>query len=97
MNKQQEKDLAKIQEREKNGVVCFITFEGVMGANLDEFIKQPAEGILYDLIRDKVTTLSLADKSEIMRIWWINDYAVAVVIEKLKSEIDRLSKANDHK
>lgn len=69
-----------IREKEKEGKVVFMTCEGPMIANLDEFIQQSAQGILYDLNRDKATTMTLASEDNLR---WINDYAVAVVIEKL--------------
>jgi hypothetical protein len=92
MNEQQKEDLRKIQEQENKGNIFFAGIE-IMSSSLDEFIKQPVEGILYDLNRDKVTTISLADTNDNMRLRWINDYAVAVVIEKLKSETDKYRKA----
>lgn len=69
-----------IREKEKEGKVVFMTCEGPMIADLDGFIQQSAQGILYDLNRDKATTMTLASEDNLR---WINDYAVAVVIEKL--------------
>lgn len=69
-----------IREKEKEGKVVFMTCEGPMIADLDEFIQQSAQGILYDLNRDKATTMTLASEDNLR---WVNDYAVAVVIEKL--------------
>lgn len=69
-----------IREKEKEGKIVFMTCEGPMIADLDEFIQQSAQGILYDLNRDKATTMTLASEDNLR---WINDYAVAVVIEKL--------------
>ena len=72
-----------ILQKEKEGKVVFNTIEGLMEADIDLFIKQPAEGILYDLNRDQVTILSQLDNEK-----WINDYAVALVIKKLKEYYD---------
>ena len=69
-----------VREKANEGKVVFMTCEGPMIADLDEFIQQGAAGILYDLNRDKATTLALASEDNLR---WINDYAVAVVIEKL--------------
>ena len=69
-----------IREKEKEGKVVLMTCEGPMIADLDEFIQQSAQGILYDLNRDKATTMTLASEDNLR---WINDYAVAVVVEKL--------------
>jgi hypothetical protein len=79
--------LEKIREREKEDMVVFLTIDGFMEAKLENFIKQPADGILYDLNRERITTITLAEAGEIDQRW-ANDYAVAVTIEYLH---DRLS------
>ncbi len=75
-----------ILEQEKQGKVVFRTIEGLASVPIDEFIKQPAEGILYDLNRDKVTVLTFIDDPK-----WVNDYAVGCVITKLKEVIEKLT------
>ena len=70
---------------EKDGRVVFNTIEGLMVAKLDEIIKQPTDGLLYDLNRDKVTVSSFLDDPK-----WINDYACALVIGALKDRIAQL-------
>jgi hypothetical protein len=85
-----DKVLDEIRKQEKEGKVVFLTVEGFMGGDLENFIQQPAEGILYDLNRDKITTITLAKASEIGKRW-VNDYAVAVVIEYMHKEIQRLN------
>jgi hypothetical protein len=83
-----------ILDYRKEGKVCLQTIEGLMIARVDDFIKQPAEGILYDLNRGIETTLTIMPKKR-----WINDLAVAVTIIALKKRIDELennkAKAND--
>ena len=69
-----------VLEEEKKGNIVFMTIEGPMSAKLDDFIKQPAEGLLYDLNRDRVTTLTLIKKD----LKWVNDFAVGLVINRLK-------------
>ena len=69
-------------EKEKEGKVCIMTIEGILEANLDDFIKQPTEGLLYDLNRDRATTLTWIDNNSPK---WINDFAVCLVITKLKA------------
>jgi hypothetical protein len=54
-----------------------------MVADLDEFIKQPADGILYDLNRLEETALTFIDDPK-----WVNDFAVALVIRKLKEMLE---------
>ena len=71
-----------IREKEKEGKICVRTIEGLEAIDLNEVIKQPTEGLLYDLNRDKATILTLMDDK------WINDYACALVIERLKEHYD---------
>lgn len=59
-----------------------------MGAKLDEFVEQPADGILYDLNRDEATTLTFIHEPK-----WVNDFAVALVIRKLVAQRDEARKA----
>ena len=73
------------------GKVCFMTFEGLYSANVDEWIKQPAEGILYDLNRGIETTLTIMPEKR-----WINDIAVAVTITALKKRIAELEEETDN-
>jgi hypothetical protein len=76
-----------LAEYEKGNIV-FMSMEGPMVAELQNFISQPAEGILYDLNRDKVTVLTMIRDKK-----WVNDYAVAVVITELKRQLDEQKKA----
>ena len=72
----------------KKGNVVFMGIECPMIAPLKEFIKQPAEGILYDLNRDTATVLTNIKDQK-----WVNDYAVSVVITELKRQLDEQKKA----
>ena len=77
------KDLV-LQERDKGNVV-FMTFDGAMSANLEKFLEQPADGVLYDLNRDGATALTFLDDPK-----WTNDFAVSLVIPKLMEQRDSL-------
>ena len=68
-----------VLEKEREGRIVILTWDGVKEANIDDFIKQPAEGLLYDLNRDKVTILTYIEDQK-----WVNDYACMLVIKKLK-------------
>lgn len=80
-----EKLKEKILEESNKGNIIIADFEGLKITLLDEFIKQPAEGILYDLNRIEPVVLSFLDSPK-----WINDFAVAKVIRKLKDRIEEL-------
>jgi len=75
----------KILSETKKGNVVIATFEGLKVTELSEFIKQPADGLLYDLNRDEATILTFIDNPK-----WINDYAVCMVIHALKARIREL-------
>jgi hypothetical protein len=80
MDKEELKDYI-LKQAGLNAVVI-MTIEGIQTIDLDAFIKQPAEGILYDLNRDPVTVLTFLENPK-----WINDYACGLVITKLKNKL----------
>jgi hypothetical protein len=81
-------DIAKLREmileKEKEGKVVFAVQGGLMEADIMDFINQPTEGLLYDLNRDKPTVMTFINDPK-----WINDYAVGLVISKLKEFYDK--------
>lgn len=74
-----------VLEMEKQGKVVIHDVTGICVATLDEIIKQPTDGLLYDLNRDFLSTLALYNVNE----RWVNDYAIALVVKKLKEELDK--------
>ena len=77
-------DLKKyILSQEKQGRIVIMTIEGFAETNLDEIVKQHADGLLYDLNRDKATILTFIEDKK-----WVNDYACMLVIKKLKQKLD---------
>ena len=79
------KDL--ILQKETEGKIVFMTAEGPHEADLEQFINQPTEGLLYDLNRDRCTVLAFIDDPNMK---WVNDFAVNLVITKLKGENEKL-------
>ena len=77
------KDL--VLKKEKEGKVVFMTYDGPMEADLEEFVKQPTAGILYDLNRDQAVVLTFIEDPK-----WVNDFAVGLVITRLKEKIEQL-------
>ena len=71
-----------LAERKKGNIV----FQALPGqfavAPLDEFIQQPADGMLYDLNRSEEISLTFLKDPK-----WVNDFAVALVIRKLHAEL----------
>lgn len=64
------------------GNVIIQTIEGAHVMPLKEFIKQPVDGILYDLNRNEAVILTFIDDPK-----WVNDYAMCKVIRELKSMV----------
>ena len=78
-----EKTKELILSEAKKGRIVISTIEGLMTANLADFIKNPIDSILYDLNRDGATIMCHMDNPK-----WINDYAVMQVITELKKYYD---------
>ena len=74
-----------VLDKRKEGKVVYTTIEGYCSVEISEFIKQPADGILYDLNRLEEVALTFLDDPK-----WVNDFAVALTIRALKAEIKRL-------
>jgi len=75
----------KVLKEYKKGNIVVAGIDGLQGMPIKEFIKQPVEGMLYDLNRDEATILTLIDDPK-----WVNDYAVSKVIVALKKQIKEL-------
>jgi hypothetical protein len=74
-----------VLEQYQKGNVVIASFEGLGTTKLEDFIKQPADGILYDLNRIESVVLTFLPDPK-----WVNDYAVAKVIRALKDRITEL-------
>ena len=73
----------------KKGNIVVMDFEGIKAMPIKDFIKQPAEGMLYDLNRNEAVVLTFLPDPK-----WINDFAVAKVIKALKDRIEELEGLN---
>ena len=71
-----------VLKEEAQGNVVYMTYEGPAVADLNDFISQPAEGILYDLNKDRGTVLTRIDD-----VRGVNDFAVGMVIRRLKEQL----------
>ena len=81
------KELEKlVLDGRKEGKVVFWALPNELySAPVEEFIKQPADGMLWDLNRCEVVALSRQDDQR-----WVNDFAVAITIKALKKRIAEL-------
>ena len=81
----------KILAARKEGNIVFWGLPGqLMSGKLDDFVEQPAEGMLYDLNRLEEISLTFLHDPK-----WVNDFAVALVIRKLVKQRDKLRAALD--
>ncbi len=71
----------------EKGNITFMMSGGLTSMNLNDFIKQPTDGMLYDLNRSEEVILTFIDDPK-----WVNDFAVCKVIRKLKERIEELEK-----
>ena len=78
-----------LSEREKGRIVFHGLPGQMMGAELNKFVEQPAEGMLYDLNRLEEIALTFLDDPK-----WVNDFAVALVIRKLVEQRDKARHAS---
>lgn len=62
-----------------DGNIVFDTEEGLFYSPIEEFVKQPLEGMLYDLNRNEATLRTEARESKDWR--WVNDMAMMKLLE----------------
>lgn len=85
-----------IREEEQKGNICFKTVyctdeDSLVKTSLKEFVNQPADGILFDLTRSPHNIITTASKNP----RWINDYAMALVIQQLQENYEELKTKYD--
>ncbi len=74
-----------VLDKRKEGKLVFMGNETLISMDVKEFIKQPVDGILYDLNRLEEVALTFIDDPK-----WVNDFAVALTIRELYAENERL-------
>lgn len=75
----------KILAEYAKGNVCFRTEDGITTAKMEDFAKQPVEGLLYDLNRDRATITAFLDDPK-----WVNDLALTEVLKYLYNKVKEL-------
>ena len=81
------KELCRIllEEAEKGNICFFDVPDHLVTVNLETFLRQPAEGIVYDLNRDYATALTFISQGDMT---WVNNFAAALVIKTLYQKIE---------
>lgn len=77
----------KILNKSSDGKLVFYGSNVLLEANFDDFINQSLDGMLYDLNLLPEVIMTYIDDPK-----WINDYAVYLVIKKLKEFYDEHKK-----
>lgn len=76
----EQKELESIKDKVlaewDNGNLVFADFEGLKTIKFEDFIKQPLEGMLYDINRDTATISTFLDDPK-----WVNDFALTKLLE----------------
>lgn len=78
--------LDKVLALQADNKVAFMTVAGLKYGPIDEFVKQPLEGQLYDVNRDRATLYSMANENKNKR--WINDLALVYMYEYANKTIE---------
>ena len=78
--------LDKVLVLQGDNKVAFMTVDGLKYSPIDEFVKQPLEGQLYDVNRDRATLYSMANENKNKR--WINDLALIYMYEYANKTIE---------
>lgn len=78
--------LDKVLALQGDNKVAFMTVDGLKYSPIDEFVKQPLEGQLYDVNRDRATLYSMANENKNKR--WINDLALVYMYEYANKTIE---------
>ncbi len=81
-----------LEERDKGNVV-YLALNEIISGPVKEIVKQPVDGLLWDLNRDEATALTFMDREGMNH--WVNNFAVALVIRELKSVITELQTENE--
>ena len=66
----------KVLEEWDKGNLVYADIDGLKSIKLEDFIKQPLEGMLYDTNRDIATILTFLDDPK-----WVNDFALTKLLE----------------
>lgn len=89
MTEEQLKSIADTVRAEysKGNIVFWDCDNNLFTANLQDFMKQPVDWMLYDLNRSEEVILTFIDNPK-----WVNDYAMCKIVRELYKRIEELEK-----
>ena len=76
----------KILTEYKKGNIVVSSFDGLHISELKEIIKQPVDGLLYDINRNESVILTFIDDPK-----WVNDYASTQILRELKKQLENMT------
>ena len=89
MKEEKHESIRKIvlEEWDKGNLV-FADIDGLKSIKFDDFIKQPIEGMLYDINRSLPVILSMEDPK------WVNDFATVKLLVHFYEQCEKLKEEN---
>ena len=89
MTEEQLKSIADTVRAEysKGNIVFWDCDNNLFTANLQDFMKQPVDWMLYDLNRSEEVILTFINDPK-----WVNDYAMCKIVRELYKRIEELEK-----
>ena len=91
MKEEKHESIRKIVLEEwNNGNLVFADIDGLKSIKFDDFIKQPIEGMLYDINRSLPIILSMEDPK------WVNDFATVKLLVHFYEQCEKLKEENIH-
>ena len=82
--------LDEILSLQADDKIAFMTIEGLRYGPIVDFVKQPLEGQLYDVNRDRATLYAMANENKNKR--WVNDLALVYLYEYANEVIENQRK-----
>lgn len=86
-----------VLDARRDGYIVYRTIEGLHKQKIDDFVKQPIEGQLYDINRDMATCLAFIDEP-----MGVNNLASHVLLkyyyakcQKLERELEKYGKKEE--
>ena len=91
----EQKELESIKDKVlaewDKGNLVYADIEGLKSIKFEEFIKQPLEGMLYDINRNLATILTFIDDPK-----WVNDFALTKLLEYYYNKCKELKNKLEH-
>lgn len=81
-----------ILSKKKEGKIVFHSLDELVEVRMENIIRQPANGLLWDLNRDMATLLSRASEDNPC---WVNDLALANITEYLINKVNEMTDERD--